>query len=151
MLATTENRILPMSAVAIEKVKHLTAASLKLPQVEIETMHIIHGGMYARTIMIPAGVTLTGALIKIATIIVISGNVRVFMEDSTVEIEGYRVLIASGNRKQAFYALTDTWMTMIFPSKVSCVKEAEMEFTDETDMLISRKIPESNHIIITGE
>jgi hypothetical protein len=126
---------------SVNKVRSLESLSLKsLPQVEINTSHIIHGGMYARTIMIPAGVMLTGALIKIATLLIVQGNVLVYIGDETIELSGYNVLPASANRKQAFLAKTDTYITMIFPSNAKDVETAEMEFTDEADILISRKI-----------
>lgn len=151
MLATIENRILAMNPKEIEKVQRLTEACLLMPQVSIETSHLIHAGMYSRTIMIPAGITLTGALIKIATLLIVSGKVLVFAGDKTVEIDGYSVLAASGNRKQAFYALKDTWITMIFPSDSLCVSDAEAEFTNEADLLLSRRGNESNNVTITGE
>lgn len=136
---------------AIERVRTLTAASMKLQQVNIETSHVIHAGMYARTIMIPEGVTLTGALIKIATMLIVAGDVLVSIGDETIELVGYNVLAASKNRKQAFFARTNTHLTMIFPSGAQDIEDAESEFTDEADILLSRKNPESNHIVITGE
>ena len=123
---------------------------MQAPQVEIDTSHIIHGGMYARTIMIPAGVMLTGALIKIATLLIVQGDVLVYIGDKTIELTGYNVLPASANRKQAFFAKTNTFLTMIFPSQATDIESAELEFTDETNMLISRK-NSFNKIIITGE
>jgi hypothetical protein len=148
MLALTDS-IPPMSSAAIDKVQHMTDVMLKVPQIDIETAHVIHAGMYARTIMIPAGVTLTGALIKIATMLIVSGKALVFRGDKTIEIDGYNVLAASSNRKQAFYAVTDTWMTMIFPSNAADVAEAEAEFTDEVELLLSHQ--NRNCILITGE
>lgn len=145
------NQILTMSDNAVERVCRLTEASTKLPQVNIETSHVIHAGMYARTIIIPEGVTLTGALIKIATLLVVSGDVLVSVGDETIELVGYNVLAASKNRKQAFFARTDTHLTMIFTSAARSIEDAESEFTDEADILLSRKNPESNQIIITEE
>lgn len=136
-----------MSFSAIEKVRNLTAKSLKLPQIELEMSHMIHGGMYARTIKIPAGIIITGVLIKISTIVIVSGNVIVFTGDDSIELSGYHVLAASKNRKQAFYAFIDTELTMIFPSNAKTIAEAEAEFTDEADQLL----PCKNNIIITGE
>src|SRR3954451_13515341 len=57
-----------MSPAAIDQVRRLEDAALQLPQVAIETGHVLHAGLYARTIQIPAGVLLTGALIRIATL-----------------------------------------------------------------------------------
>lgn len=141
------SKIPAMDNVAIEKVRRLEELALRLPQVEIPTAHVIHAGMYARTIMIPAGILLTGALIKIATLLIIQGDVTAYIGDQTLELQGYNVLPAAANRKQAFVAKTDTFLTMIFPSKATCVRDAEEEFTDEAEALISRKA--LNNITIT--
>ena len=140
-----------MSTESIGKVAVLEREILKMPQVHIDTAHLIHGGMYARTIMIPAGTVLTGALIKIPTILIAQGDAIVYIGNDTIELSGYSVLPASANRKQAFIAKTDTYLTMIFPSRVSNIKEAEHEFTDEAASLFSRNGVEKNHINITGE
>lgn len=150
-LAAVGNHIPAMSDMAIDKVRKLESLSLRMPQVDIETSHFIHGGIYTRTIMIPAGVMITGVLIKVATILIIQGDVTAYIGDNTIELHGYNILPASANRKQAFVAQTDTYMTMIFPSKAKNIKEAEEEFTDETHMLISRKHDMVNQTAITGE
>jgi hypothetical protein len=128
-----------MPADAVAAVARLEAEILKLPQVEIETHHAFHGGMYARTIMIPAGVVLTGALIKIPTILVISGEALVHTSTGPLEVRGYHVLLGGAGRKQAFVAKTDTYLTMVFPCSATTVEEAEAEFTDEADRLFSRR------------
>lgn len=149
-LSIVQNNIPPMSEVAIDNVYQLESFALSLPQINIETSHIIHGGMYARTIMIPAGVMITGALIKIATILIVQGDVIVYIGDNEIALSGYNVLAASANRKQAFIAKTNVFLTMIFPSDAMSIVDAEKQFTDESDMLISRKCTD-NHIVITGE
>lgn len=140
-----------MSDEAVEKVRKFEGEVKKLPQVNIATYHVMHAGMYARTIMIPAGCTLAGALIKVATILIVSGHVRVFLDNETAEMSGYNVLAASANRKQAFLALTDTWLTMIFTSNAKTAFDAENEFTDEADLLMSRKDGAISRITVTGE
>jgi len=144
------NSIPAMSSFAIDRISQLEAAALRLPQSDVPTAHLIHAGMYARTIKVSAGVILTGALIKIATIIVIHGDVIVHLGDTTLELTGYNVLPASSNRKQAFYAQSDVHMTMIFTSDARDVYAAEEEFTDEADKLISRNAG-TNHIVVTRE
>ena len=140
-----------MSEHSISKVRQIEALNAQVPQIDIGTSHVIHGGMYSRTIMIPAGVLLTGALIKIATLLIVQGDVLVYIGDKTIELSGYNVLPASANRKQAFVTKTDTYLTMIFPTDARNIKDVEMEFTDESDVLISRKDSSNNEINITGE
>ena len=137
------NEIAPMSEIALVKVRILEEGALKLPQIPIVTSHVLHGGIYARTIMIPAGVLLTGALIKIATVLIVSGDVLVYIGGKTIELNGYNVSPAAANRKQAFVAKTDTHLTMLFPTDATSVEDAEKEFTDEVDMLITRKNKEA--------
>lgn len=150
-LSVVQNNIPAMSNMAIGKVRKLESFALCMPQIDIDTSHVIHAGMYARTIMIPAGVMITGALIKIATMLIVQGDVIAYIGDDTIELHGHTVLPASANRKQAFIAQTDTYLTMIFLSDAKSVEEAEEQFTDEADMLISRKDTVGNQVIITGE
>ena len=142
-------RIPAMSSQAIAKVAALEALLAQAPQVPIATHHVLHGGLYARTIRIPAGVILTGALIKLATVLVVSGHVSVAIDGESVELAGYHVLPAAANRKQAFVAHADTDLTMIFPTTATSVEAAEDQFTDEADLLFSRQ--GENVVVITGE
>lgn len=112
---------------------------LTLPQVEIETQHLFHGGMYARTIRIPAGVVLTGAWVKIPTLLILHGDAEVLNFDGWMDVRGYAVLAGCAGRKQVFFARSDVSMTMVFPTLATTVDEAEREFTDEFERLMSRK------------
>lgn len=145
------NRIPAMSSSAIAKVEALADYSRQFKQEEIETHHVIHGGMYARTITIKAGDMLTGALVKIPTMLVISGDVTVFADNESFRIKGFHSIPASAHRRQAFIAHEDTTMTMLFPTKASTVAQAEDEFTDEASLMMSRNEDAKNFIIITGE
>lgn len=145
------NVIPAMTDEAIDKVYALEEHTSKMPQVRIDTSHILHGGMYARTILIPAGTLLTGALIKVATVLIVSGHVHVFLDSERHEINGYSAIAASAHRKVAFLATKDTWMTMLFTSKADSITRAEEEFTDESHLLMSRVEGAINHVTITGE
>ncbi len=140
-----------MTAQAIDKVRELEAITRELPQVEIATDHVLHGGMYARTICIPAGVLLTGVFIRVPTVLVFEGNATVNAGDEPVTLVGYHVLAASAHRRQAFVAHADTRLTMVFATQAKSVAEAEAEFTDEAHLLFSRKPGAVNRINITGE
>lgn len=112
---------------------------LTLPQVEIPTEHVFHAGMYARTIRIPAGTVLTGALMKIPTILIVQGEAKIFVDGDWYAVNGYTVLTGAAGRKQMFAAATDVEMTMIFTTPATTVDEAEREFTDEFESLMSRR------------
>lgn len=147
----TDNRIGAMTPAAIDKVRKLENALRELPQIDIGTDHIIHSGMYARTVVIPAGAVVTGVLIRVPTIIVVKGHCMVSIGDEAVQVNGYKVLAASAHRKQACMAFEDTTWTMIFTTDASTVEEAEDQFTDEPHLLMSRQDGSVNTINITGE
>jgi hypothetical protein len=146
-----KSRVPAMTDQAVEKVRALENVLLELPQVEIKTHHVLHGGMYARTIKIPAGVMLTGVLINVATTLIVNGDCNVWVGDQTVHLEGHHVLAASANRKQAFMAVRDTYLTMVFATNATTIEQAEEEFTSEAHLLMSRQAGHENTIIITGE
>ncbi|MDR1684877.1 MAG: hypothetical protein LBR82_00270 [Desulfovibrio sp.] len=125
---------------AVDAVRRLENASLERPQVDIPTDHVFHAGMYARTIMIPKGTVLTGALIKIPTILIISGDTLIYGEYGIFRYTGYCVAVGEAGRKQAFHALADTYLTMLFPTDVKTVDEAERQFTDEYEKLFARRM-----------
>jgi hypothetical protein len=150
-LTVNEKRIATMSEDSIARVRALESRLMDCPQEEIATGHVIHGGMYARTIPIAAGVVITGAEIKLATLLIISGHVSVYTDDGTVELTGYNVLAASAGRKQAFVAHSDTWLTMIFSTKAQVVEQAEDEFTDEPHLLLTRRGIGKQTVVLTGE
>ena len=101
--------------------------------------------------MVPAGVLMTGALVKRATILIISGCMRVRIGDETVDVDGYHVFAGSAHRKQAGLAITDTWVTMLFATEADSIEEAECEGTDDAEKLFSRKENAVNDFVITGE
>lgn len=144
-------RIAPMTEAAIDTVRQVEAVVLTLPQVLISTDHVIHAGMYSRTIMVPANTVITGALIKIATMLIVNGDAWVYVGDQSFRVQGHAVLPASAGRKQAFVAVADTYLTMVFPTTASTVEEAERQFTDEAEKLWSRLDTAQNRITITGE
>lgn len=135
-LATTLQGMTPEE---IQRVQVIESEMSQYPQLFIETTHTLHDYVYTRTIKIPAGVVITGALIKIPTTLILYGDVSVYVGGSTKRLQGYRVIPAPANRKQIFYAHEDTYLTMSFATSAKTVTEAEEEFTDETDKLLSRK------------
>tara|TARA_R110000851_G_scaffold287513_2_gene441509 strand:- start:2355 stop:2795 length:441 start_codon:yes stop_codon:yes gene_type:complete len=140
-----------MSKDAVSKVREFEDWMLQMPQSPVATHHIIHAGMYSRTIMIPKDTLLTGALIEIATILIINGDAEVGIGEDTTRLTGYAVLPASQHRKQSFYTHEDTHVTMVFATDAKTVEDAEIEFTKEAVRLMSRAPHSDNHVVITGE
>lgn len=150
-LAVRKVQMFPASREMIGKVIALENIVRQAPQLTIDTDHVIHGGMYARTITIPKGAALVGALIKIPTMVIVSGHCTVTIGDDVTELCGYQVLPASAGRKQAWVAHQDTDVTMIFPTTAKTVEEAETQFTDDANQLMSRQYSERDTFTYTGE
>jgi GNAT superfamily N-acetyltransferase len=144
-------RIPRMSIPGIDKVRRLESERAALPQVPLRTQHLLHGGMYARTVYVPAGTVITGTLIKVATVLIVDGDAMLYVDaDEPLHCTGYNVMPASAGRKQAFWMKGNTALTMIFPTAAATVEQAEREFTDEFDLLASRR-DGLNEIHVTGE
>jgi hypothetical protein len=136
-----------------EMVKALEALEERLigrEPVELPTEHVIHAGMYVRTIAMPEGMVLTGAFIKLATLVIVTGSAAVLVGDDWLRLDGYNVLPASAGRKQVFVSYSSVIISMAFPTKARTVEEAEREFTDDADRLLSRR-QNANAVVITEE
>lgn len=133
----------------LKKLLAVQQVMLSEKQVDIPTHHVLHAGMYARTITMPPGVVLMGALVKIPTIVTVVGSAKVFVGE-WVDVRGYQVLPARAGRKQIFVSMSALIVTMTFPTSAQTVEEAEREFTDDAEMLLSRK-QDLNTVVITGE
>ncbi len=140
-----------MSAEAIDKAREMGGVVAAMPQVPIFTDHVLHAGLYARTIMIPKRIWLEGCLVKLPTLLIVHGEVEAYIGEDCIVLSGYAVLPASANRKQIFFARTDTWLTMAFKTQARDVGAAEREFTDDFALLGSHRDPALNRTTITGE
>jgi hypothetical protein len=139
------------SATLLAKVTEFEQWSLaNVPQVDVPTEHLLHGGMYARTLRIPAGTVVTGSFIKIPTILIFHGHAEMLTGAGWATVDGYGVLAGSAFRKQICVARTAVEVTMVFPTNAKTVEEAEREFTDEYEKLMSRKSAK-DEITMTGE
>lgn len=122
-----------------DKVRVLEAALAQLPQVDLQTTHVIFGGMCARTIFIPAGVALTGALTNIDNICVVQGDITVTTDDGPMRLTGFNVLPASKGAKRAGVAHSDTWWTCLWCTDLTNIEAIEDEMTSESAMLQTRR------------
>ena len=147
-LALVQLTVPAMAPAAIAKVREIEDFFLATqPQIDLKMHHLIHGGMYARTCRIPAGFIITGALIKIPTTLVIDGECFIWLGDEGRHLKERTVVAASAGRKQAFRAVSDTHITMLFPTQARTVQDCEREFTDDWQRLATG-CPET---VITGE
>lgn len=127
--------IRPMTPANIARVRALEQENMHKVQVPIPVHQVLHAGVYTRHIMIPAGTVITGALIKVSTMLTIMGDVALTLGDEVIELSGVHVIPASAGRKQAFAARGATFISMSFATSAATADEAEREFTDEWQML----------------
>lgn len=143
--------LVPPSQETLDKLAIVQDGLLKFEQIPIATEHILHGGMYARTIRLHPETVMMGSLIKQATVLIVNGPTSVLVGDDQTELEGYNVLPGCAGRKQLFVTRGEVEMTMIFPTQAETVEEAENEVFAEADLLMSRRDGSRDTVTITGE
>jgi len=135
---------------AVGDVRRLEQAMREnLETIHLDTHHIIHAGVYCRTIMIPEGGLVTGAQIKVDSTVILSGDVTLYVNGAPRRFIGYHVLPAAAGRKQAAFAHLDTHVTMIYHTDAKTVSDIEEECTDETELLMSRSSQANDTFLIT--
>lgn len=142
--------LLPTAPEVLAKLENAQAACLKRDQVPIRTDHVIHAGVYARTITMPPQTALIGVMIKRPTLVITVGSGRALVGNDWADVDGYNVLPGSARRKQLFVSRGPLIITMIFATAAKTVEDAESEFTDEAADLLSRR-QDLNTVVITGE
>lgn len=118
-----------------ELVSRFEEAAIGLPQVHIETTHLLHGGMYARTIRIPANTMLTGALTSCDNVCIVSGDITVTTDDGPCRLTGFNVLPAVAGARRAGITHAETHWTTVIPTQASTVEAAESDLTSEPQRL----------------
>lgn len=118
-----------------ELVASFQAAAITLPQVHIVTEHVLHGGMYARTIRIPPNTMLTGALTSCDNVCIVSGDITVTTDDGPRRLTGFHVLPATAGARRAGITHAETCWTTIIKTNASTVADAENDLTNESDTL----------------
>jgi hypothetical protein len=140
----------PTPAELIEKIRALERKLIGKEPVDVPTEHVIHGGMYVRTIAMPPGMVLSGCLLKVPTIVTVAGSAAVLAGDEWLELEGFNVIPGCVGRKQLFVSHSTVIISMVFRTAANTVEGAEAEMTDEADQLLSRR-QNANNVVITGE
>ncbi len=112
---------------------------LTLPQIDLGTRILLHGGMCARTILIPAGTVLTGALTNLDNVSVVYGDITVTTDEGAQRLTGFHVLPAKAGAKRAGVAHADTFWAMVWPTELTDLEEIENEITPESGKLQTRQ------------
>lgn len=103
----------------------------QLPQVYLEPEEILHAGCYVRTVRVPKGIILTGALIKAPTVLIVSGKMRMTVGNEVKVVDGYEIFQGAKGRKTVFESLEDAVITMFFATDAPDFKSALGEVVDE--------------------
>lgn len=111
------------------KISALEDAMLKLPQAGIPVSHDFGGGMYARTIRIPAGTVLTGAIHLSAHLNIVHGDITIVTEEGERRYTGTHVIPSQPGTKRAGHAHADTTWTTILKTDETDVPAIEAGFT----------------------
>lgn len=122
-----------------ERVRALEDEMLKLPQVDLSTAHVVHAGMCVRTIFIPAGTALTGALTNIDNLCIVSGDISVTTDEGVKRLQGFNVIPAAAGFKRAGFAHADTWWSTVWKTEKTDILEIEDEMTSEANLLQTRR------------
>ena len=119
-------------------VEALEVEILKAPQVDLQTTHKLSGGVYARTIIIPAGTVLTGAAHKKDHINIMQGDITVSTDDGMKRLTGQHVLETKAGNKRVGFAHADTVWTTVCHTNLTEIDAIEHELVEEPERLQSR-------------
>ena len=122
-----------------DAVRQLEQFMLTQPQIDLSTSNLVHGGMCARTILVPAGTILTGALTNMDNICVVFGDIEVTTDTGVQRLTGFHVLPAKAGAKRAGVAHADTWWATIWPTQLTDIRAIEDEMTSESSILQTRR------------
>ena len=102
-----ETSLIPKS-----KIEQFEAMLLQLPQVHLPITHEFCNGLYARTMFIPEGTALTGAIHREENFLVIRcGDISVWTEQGMKRLKTGDIVLSGEGHKRIGYAHSDTLLT----------------------------------------
>lgn len=109
--------------------------------VELDTWHEFADGLVARTILIPAGTCLTGAVHKAEHLNIAAGDITVWTEAGMRRITGYAVLPSMPGAKRAGLAHADTYWTTVHlnPTNTRDLAALEDALVEDAQKLQTRR------------
>ena len=127
---------------AREQIEQAEQALLTFPQVVLETWHHFADGLVARTIMIPAGTVLTGAVHKAEHLNVCFGDIEVMTDAGMQRLTGYHVIPSLPGTKRIGRTYGDTlWTTVhLNPGNERDIAKLEDALVDDAHRLQSRRL-----------
>lgn len=122
-----------------DKVAKLEEAINHSPVCEVPIHHEVNGGMYARTALIPAGVTFTGAVHTKDHINIVIGDITVLSDAGPVRYSGHHVLPCKAGSKRVAVTHADTYWTTMIATSLTNISEIEDEICEDSTVLQTRK------------
>lgn len=117
-----------------DKVALLESEMLKHEQIDIPVRHDFSPGIYARTIMIPAGTLLTGRIHKFEQINILSGGtIEVLTQDGMKKVTAPFIVVSPPGTKRVAYAHTDCTWTTVLATEEKDPDVIEAKFTVATE------------------
>ena len=129
----------PDSARLRDAIFKLEEWNAERPQVEIEYIHRFTPGVYAREMIVPAGLLITGAIHKTEHIsIFLQGKLLIPEEYGSREISAPIVEIAKPGVKRCGVVLEDVrWITLHPTEETDIAVLEDLLFTNDPQMLLS--------------
>ena len=120
---------------------HLLNAEAQGYGVEMETWHHFADGLVARTVFIPAGTVLTGAVHKEEHMNVCFGDIEVWTEQGMKRLTGYNVIPSLPGTKRVGRTFGDTWWTTVHlnPQNERDIAKLEDALIEDPSGLQSRR------------
>lgn len=125
-------------------VEALQKAMLEQPQAKVETNHTFMNGIYARQIIIPAGVVVVGAKHKTEHPHLISkGRCYIVNNGKREYFEAPYSGITKPGSKRAICAIEETVFTTFHPTEETDIKKIEAEIIEPEGLQIANNPPEA--------
>jgi hypothetical protein len=138
------------SAELSEKIFAIEKVMLGLPQVELPVTHQFTQGVYTRTITVPAGVWMTGAVHRMSNMnFLLKGRVTIITENGPVELSAPAILPSpAGTKRFGFVHEEMVWSTVLGTDLTDPEEiEAVCTFNDPEEHRRMLKYPEQLSLI----
>lgn len=114
-------------------VNQLEAQMTTMPQADVPVWNNWAPGVYARTILIRAGVALTGAIHKTEHLCIISGDHEFTTDEGMQRItHPHHIMLSKPGAKRAGYSHADTWFTTVHATDERDLEKLVLELCDVT-------------------
>lgn len=127
-----------LSNPSAESIDRYESYLYKLAQVDFQTTHTISGGLYSRTIFIPAGVSLVGATHSKDHVNVMVGDITVTTDTGMKRITGFNVFPTKAGMRRVGYAHSDTYWTSVIRTDETELSKIEEDITPDSQKLQTR-------------